>query len=158
MRKRVVGVMGGHEHHPETEELAAEVGRRIAKNGWVMLNGGRNEGVMAASARGCREAGGFSVGLHPGDRHNRDVAPDLDLVIFTDMGFARNSPNVQSSDVVIALRGGTGTLSEVAYARTYGIPVVLLGFDDKGWFGDTVRRAKDIDEAFSMVKAILGGS
>ena len=155
MRKRVVGVMGGHEHDPAVEALAEEVGRQIAKRGWILLNGARNEGVMAASAHGAHEAGGFVVGIHPGDRHNPDVAPGLDLVIFSNVGYARNAINVMSSDAIIALPGGPGTLSEVAYAQTYSIPTVLLGFDDKGWFGDRVRRAKGVEDAMRMLEGLL---
>lgn len=155
MRKRVVGVMGGHEHNPEAEALAEEVGRHIAKRDWILLNGARNEGIMAASAHGAHEEGGFVVGIHPGDRHNPDVAPGLDLVIFSNVGYARNAINVMSSDAIIALPGGPGTLSEVAYAQTYRIPTVILQFDDKGWFENRVRRAKNVDEAMKMLEDIL---
>ncbi|MFP4388111.1 MAG: DNA-binding protein, partial [Desulfococcaceae bacterium] len=34
-------------------EIAERLGRRIAEAGWVLLNGGRNAGVMAASAKGA---------------------------------------------------------------------------------------------------------
>lgn len=155
-RKPVIGVMGGHSSDPEAEAVAEELGRRIGEAGWILLNGGRNQGVMAAAARGCREGGGFSVGIHPGDGNTNDIAPGLDLVIHSGVGFARNHINILSSDVVVALPGGPGTLNEVAYAHIHRKPTVLLGFDDKGWFQDLVQRADDVDDAMDRIRQALG--
>lgn len=155
MRSPVIGVMGGHVATPETETLAEELGAAIARKDWILLNGGRNEGIMAASARGAHTEGGFVVGVHPGHRQSMDVAPHLDLVIYSSIGFARNVINVQSSNVLIALPGGPGTLNEVAFAETFQVPTILLGFDDKGWFGDRVRRAETVEEAIRMAQEFL---
>ena len=155
MRTPVIGVMGGHVATPETEALAEELGAAIARKGWILLNGARNEGIMAASARGASREGGFVVGVHPGHRESMDVAPHLDLVIFSSIGFARNAINAQSSSVLIALPGGAGTLNEVAFAETFRVPTILLHFDDKGWFGDRVRRAGSIEEAIRMTEDLL---
>ena len=127
-RRPIIGVMGGGSASPEVEETAYRLGGEIARRGWILLNGGRAAGVMDASARGAHEAGGLVVGILP----TRDLAGAsayLDIPIRTGMGDARNAINVLSSDVVIALPGGTGTLSEVALALKNGKPVVLLGFD-----------------------------
>ena len=56
--------MGGGRVDARTAELARELGAGIAKRGWVLLNGGRNAGVMAASARGAKEAGGTGLAVH----------------------------------------------------------------------------------------------
>ena len=124
--KPVVGVMGGASVTEPVLRAAHELGARIARKGWVLLNGGRDEGVMAASARGAREAGGCVVGILPG-RDRRGASPDLTVAIVTGMGDARNVINVLSSDVLIALEGGAGTLSEIALALKSGRPVILLG-------------------------------
>ncbi len=134
-RRPVIGVMGGATVEPATVTQAAELGAEIAARGWILLNGGRNAGVMAASARGARQAGGTVVGILPG-RDRRDAAPDLDLVIVTGMGDARNVINVLSSDVVIACAGGAGTAAEVALALKHHKPVILLGFDPGGLFAE----------------------
>lgn len=155
-RRPVVGVMGGHVSDRRAEALAEELGRRIGEAGWFLLNGGRDQGVMAAAARGCRAGGGFSVGIHPGGSETDDVAPDLDLVIRTGMGYGRNHINILSSDVVVALPGGPGTLNEVAYARIHDKPTILLGFDDKDWFQDRVQRADDVDDAMERIRKALG--
>lgn len=128
MRRPVIGVMGGGEAAPEHVETAYELGRMIAQNGWVLLNGGRDAGVMEASAKGAHEAGGLTVGILPDDHRGRASAY-LDIEIVTGMGSARNNINVLSSDVVIACTGGAGTLSEIALALKAQRPVVTVGLD-----------------------------
>ena len=122
----VVGVMGGGDVGPDVQAMAKRLGRLIAERGWVLLNGGRDAGVMAASARGAREAGGTVIGVLPGPDAG-DASEDLDYAIVTGMGDARNVINVLSSDVVIACPGGAGTLSEIALALKNGKHVILLG-------------------------------
>ena len=128
MRKPVIGVMGGGQVTDEVAATARELGSLIAGRGWVLLNGGRNAGVMAASARGAKEAGGLVIGILP-DYDTRAASPDLDVAVVSGLGDARNAINVLSSDVVIACPGGAGTLSEVALALKSGKPVIVLGFD-----------------------------
>jgi len=159
MRKTIVGVMGGTQASPQTTENAYQIGRLIAENGWVMLNGGRPEGVMDASARGCRDGGGLSVGvLFDGDQS--DASEHLDLVLPTAMGAARNSINVLSSDVVVACQGSGGTLSEIALALRFERPVVLLDFDPGAAFLDACGRGRWVlaatpEEAVTHIKALL---
>ena len=126
-RTPVIGVMGGGDVESAVESAAYELGKLIARRGWILLNGGRNCGVMSASARGAKKAGGTVIGVLAGANH-RGASPDLDIVIATGMGDARNVINVLSSDVVVALRGGAGTLSEVALAIKNNRPVILLGW------------------------------
>lgn len=108
---------------------ARELGKRIARAGWVVLSGGRDAGVMRAVNAGAKEvAGSLTVGILP-DARSR-ASPDVDVVIVTDMGNARNNVNVLSSDVVIACGpGGAGTASEIALALKAGKPVILLDPD-----------------------------
>ena len=93
-----------------------------------MICGG-GTGVMAAVARGARSAGGLVVGVRPGpDREG--ASPDLSVTLVTNLGEARNAIIVWSADVVIAVGGSWGTLSEIALARRRGgVPVVVLD----GW-------------------------
>jgi uncharacterized protein (TIGR00725 family) len=127
-RRPVIGVMGGGRAAPSVLDLSVELGRAIASAGWVLLNGGRNAGVMAASARGAREAGGLVLGILPGSTRE-GASPDLTVAVVTGMGDARNAVNVLSSDVVVALPGGAGTLSEVALATKARKPLILLGWE-----------------------------
>lgn len=126
--RSIVGVMGsGAEDDPRLLDDAFELGRLIAEKGWVLLNGGRGCGVMDASARGARHADGLVVGVLP-DADTRRASPHLDIAIRTGMGDGRNIVNVLSSDVVIAMRGGAGTLSEVALALKSSRTVIALDF------------------------------
>lgn len=159
MRRTIIGVMGGSRADDATAAGAYRLGRLIAERGWVLLNGGRPTGVMDASARGARDAGGLTVGvLFDDDRDN--ASPGLDIVIPTGMGAARNAVNVMSSDVVVACRGNGGTLSEIAMALRFGRPVVLLDFDPGAAFLDQCgdgpwRLASTPEEAVGMVAGFL---
>jgi len=128
MRKPVIGVMGGSKASVAVCAQAQELGSLIARRGWVLLNGGRNQGVMAASAEGAKQAGGTVIGILPDSTDSR-ASPHLDIAIMTDMGDGRNLLNVLSSDVVIACPGKLGTLSEVVLALKRGKRVILLGWE-----------------------------
>lgn len=125
--RTVIGVMGGGVVGDEIVARAYELGRLIAENGWVLLNGGRDAGVMRASAAGAKAAGGFVVGVLP-DEDTHRAAPDLDVAIVTGLGDARNAVNVLSSRVVVVMPGGAGTISEVALALKSHRPVIAVGF------------------------------
>lgn len=131
MRKIIIGIMGPGNASPREAETARELGRAIASQGWILLTGGGNAGVMAAANQGAKEAGGLTVGILPGpdDRH---LCPDVDIAIFTDMGSARNNINVLSCDVVVACGMGAGTASEIALALKAGKPVILLHLSRAG--------------------------
>ncbi|MGB0716105.1 MAG: TIGR00725 family protein [Phycisphaerae bacterium] len=122
----VIGVMGGADVEDDVLKAAEHLGRAIAKRGWILLTGGRDAGVMAAASRGASDAGGFVVGILP-SRDGEDGCPVLDLAICTGMGDARNLINVLTADVIIALAGGMGTLSEIALALKAARPVITLG-------------------------------
>ena len=80
---------------------------------------------MEAAARGAAGAGGTVLGILPGG--NRSGAnPYLTVSIPTGMGEARNTLIVRCSDVLIAVAGEFGTLSEIAFALKTGVPVVGL--------------------------------
>jgi uncharacterized protein (TIGR00725 family) len=130
MPRPIVGVMGpGDEATPAQEESARLLGRLLAQDGWVVLTGGRDAGVMRAVNDGAKTvAGSLTVGVLP--RAADRAAPGVDIVIVTEMQNARNNINVLSSLVVIAYAGGAGTVSEVALALKSKRPVVLVGADE----------------------------
>ena len=119
-----VGVIGAGYCSPETELLAEEVGREIARAGAILVCGGLG-GVMLASARGAQREGGITVGILPGDSFE-DANPFIQIPVVTGLGHARNVLVVRSAQVLIAVKGGYGTLSEVALALKMGKPVVGL--------------------------------
>lgn len=118
-----VAVVGAGEAGP-AEADAEVVGRLLAEAGATVVCGGLG-GVMEAACRGARAAGGRTVGILPGaDRSGAN--PYVDVAIPTGLGEARNTLVVRTADVVIAVEGGHGTLSEIAFAAKIGRPVVGL--------------------------------
>ena len=103
-----IGVVGPSECSPEVWNLAREVGFLIAREGGILICGGRS-GVMEAAASGAKQAGGVTVGILPG-RTASEANSSIDIPIVTDMGHARNVINVLTSQVIIAVHGAYGTL------------------------------------------------
>ena len=124
MRGPMVGVIGAGSCSAEIEELATEVGRELARHGTIIVCGGLG-GVMTAAAKGAKEIGGFTVGILPGASIH-DANPYIDFPVATNMGQARNAIIVQTADVLIAIAGGYGTLSEIGFALKIGKAVVAL--------------------------------
>ena len=108
----------------ELYEQAQEVGRLVAERGGTIVCGGLS-GVMEAAARGAAETGGTAIGILP-DEDRWRANEHLAYSIATGTGHARNLAVVCSGDVVIALGGECGTLSEIGLARKVGRPVVSL--------------------------------
>jgi uncharacterized protein (TIGR00725 family) len=135
---------------------AEELGRALAEAGCVVVCGGLG-GVMNAAARGCEAAGGTSIGILPGDE--REVASrHLTVAIATGFGEARNAIVARSADVIVAVGGEFGTLSEIALALKARKPVVLLGswlFEMEG-VSPTLPRARDAAHAVELAFAALG--
>ncbi len=119
-----VAVVGGSQASAAEERAAAHIGRGLAEKGAIVICGGRT-GVMEAVARAARAAGGVVVGLLPG-RSRLEGNPYLTVALPTGLGEARNALVVLAADVVVAIGGGYGTLSEVALARKMGKPVLVV--------------------------------
>ena len=156
----IVGVMGGGQASPPDIQAAYELGALIAVQGWILLNGGRNAGIMDASARGARDHGGITVGILPDDSIRR-VSEHIQIPIVTGMGDARNNINVLTSNIVVACPGGAGTISEIALALKNEKRVILLNFDTGEVFEDYRRKgllfsAKSPDEVIKIIKDLIG--
>ena len=118
--------MGPGEQATATDlQNAYELGKLIAQQGWVLLTGGRNVGVMDAALGGAKSANGLTIGILAGNNTN-DVSESVDLAIVTDLGNARNNINVLSADVVIACGMSAGTAAEIALALKANKKVILL--------------------------------
>lgn len=125
---QLIGVIGSGECDDAVAKKAYEVGRGIAEAGYPLVCGGLG-GVMEAACRGAVEADGVTIGVLPGGSVET-ANPYVKIPIVTGIGLARNVIIVQSARVLIAIHGGPGTLSEIAYALQYGVPVVSLGSHD----------------------------
>ena len=124
-RRPQIAVAGGGACTRRTAALARALGRELAAAGAIIVCGGLG-GVMSAVARGAAERNGTTIGLLPS--YDRTQAnPWLDITIPTGLGHARNVLVAATGDVLIALPGEQGTLSEITLARVLGRPVIVLG-------------------------------
>lgn len=137
---------------PAILAAAAEVGAGLAAAGAVVLSGG-GTGVMEAASRGAREAGGQCVGILPGvDRGEGN--PHLTLGLATGLGEMRNALLVRCSDVLIAVGGSWGTLSEVALAVRQDKPVIALNGWHVGHEHPALHRARTPAEAIELALSL----
>jgi hypothetical protein len=123
-KKIFISVVGESQASPEIAKLAEQVGAEIAKAGAVLVCGGL-KGVMEHAAKGAKSAQGITIGILPGSKRE-EANPYIDYPIITGIGYARNKLVVKTGHVVIAIGGSYGTLSEIAFALGYEIPVVGL--------------------------------
>jgi hypothetical protein len=120
----IVAVVGGSDCTSAEAALAEELGRRLAQRGAVVVCGGLT-GVMEAVAKGVRATGGLTIGILPGN-DRQDANAYIDVPLATGMGEMRNALIVRVAGAIVAIGGGTGTLSEIALALRIGTPVVGL--------------------------------
>jgi len=154
---RYVAVCGPSVATEQEAAWAEEVGRRLAEAGAVVVCGGLG-GVMDAAARGAAGVGGTVIGILPGETRS-GASPHLTVAIPTGMGEARNAIVVRTADVVIAVRGEFGTLSEIALALKMGKPVVGIGtweFGKEGESVDAIVRATDPRDAVAQALRLAG--
>jgi uncharacterized protein (TIGR00725 family) len=130
----------------EELEAAERIGRLLAEAGAVVVCGGLG-GVMEAACRGAKEGGGTTVGVLPG-RDRAAANQYVDVAIATGLGEARNALVVRAADVLIAVGGGYGTLSEIALALKGGTPVVGIGSWELA--GRPLTEARDAREAVEL--------
>ena len=121
-------------------DLAREIGRLLAAEGYAVITGG-GPGVMEAANRGCQEGGGLSVGCNIELPHEQDINDYVDLGVQFRYFFARKTMFVKYADGFVIMPGGYGTLDELMEALTLiqtgkieHFPVVLVGSEFFGPF------------------------
>jgi uncharacterized protein (TIGR00725 family) len=132
---------------PEVASMAERVGADVARNGCVLICGGRS-GVMEAACKGAKNVGGLVVGILP-SLDGADANKYLDVMITTGIGYARNSIVVSSADAVIAIAGSTGALSEIGMALNFNKPVIVV--EGSGGVADNVTEAFRDDERIRRI-------
>jgi uncharacterized protein (TIGR00725 family) len=100
---------------------------------------------MEAVASGAKSAAGTTIGIIPGN-HPSEANPHIDVPIATGLGYTRNSLVAMNADVLIAVAGEYGTLSEIAYGNIYGKKVIGLGT----WEVKGVVKAASPEEAVEL--------
>ncbi|HEY3402784.1 MAG TPA: hypothetical protein VGK59_05310, partial [Ohtaekwangia sp.] len=144
----------------EDNEIAFELGRQIAKQGWIVLTGGRSFGIMDAAMKGACDANGLTIGILP-DSNDKNASENAQIRIVTGMGSARNLINVLSSNIIVVLGMAAGTASEVALAIKSNKKVILLNQDEitirffKNIGTYRVMVAKTVDETIAQIKDYL---
>ena len=153
----IIAVIGDSSCSPEEAKLAESVGELLAQQGVTIICGGLG-GVMEAVCRGAKSKGGLTVGILPGQDSSM-ANPWLDIPVVTGLGEARNVAVVKSAQAVIAIGGGYGTLSEIAYALKSRVPVIGLNtwsLSRNGQENDSIIRAQSaaeaVDKAISLAK------
>lgn len=145
-----IAVVGGGACSPEVRDVARRIGQIIASHGHVLICGGLG-GVMEAACCGARGAGGLAVGILPGDEDEANCC--VDVGIATGMGQARNAIIVKSADLVIALPGEMGTLSEMALAVKMNKPVIsLFSWEICGAF--QAKDPEEVDQLLAKIDAV----
>ncbi len=154
----IIGVIGAGECDAQTAAVAEAVGRELARRGAALVCGGLG-GVMAAACRGARSAGGLTIGILPGIRRE-DANPWVQVPIVTGLDQARNVLVVRTAQALIAVAGGFGTLSEIAYALKLGVPVVGINTWELAKQGHKVPgivEARSPEEAVELALALASG-
>ena len=138
--KPTIGVMGSASgylmRNKKAVAASVEVGVAIAANNAVLVNGAC-PGLPDKAAAGCKAAGGETIGVSPAISlcshigKYKSPVKHYDRFIFTGMGLMmRDIVNIRTSDAVVILPGGTGTLNEFTVAYDEGKPIgVLTGYD-----------------------------
>lgn len=136
MPKACVGVMGsagpGSASDPRIVALAEKLGEVVAARNLVLITGATT-GLPDLVSRSARKSGGFTIGISPAANQNEHTsvyglpADASDVVIYTGFGLkGRNVLNIRSSDVVIIIGGGMGTLNEFTIAFDEGRIIGVL--------------------------------
>ncbi|MEA3328980.1 MAG: TIGR00725 family protein [Candidatus Omnitrophota bacterium] len=143
-----IAVIGGHNCSREINKIAEQVGYEIGRMGAVLVCGGLG-GVMEAAARGSKKAKGKTIGILPGN-NKTDANPYIDLPIVTGLGYARNSLVVKNADLVVAIDGKEGTLSEIAFSLQMKKPIIGI----QTWDIAGIIKAKSVKQAVEKINEI----
>jgi len=106
---------------------------------------------MEQAAKGAKDAGGTTVGILPGKDKN-DANPYIDIPVATGLGYTRNTLVAGCADVVIALPGQEGTLSEIGFALSEKKPVIGLNT----WDIPGIVKVKSVEDAKKKVRKFIG--
>ncbi len=148
----IIGVIGASAAGERERTTARRVGRLLGEARCVLLCGGGG-GVMESACEGARSAGGTTIGILPGTER-LEANGFVDIPVVTGMGEARNVIVVKSSQCVIAVGGGFGTLSEISFALKSGVPVV--GLDTWG-VSEKIIACETPEEAVGKALALARG-
>jgi len=168
--KNIIAVIGPSEElcNEEIYNFAFDLGKSLAEEGFVLATGGK-KGIMEAVFKGAKSAKNYyygqTIGIIP-DADKKSANEYTDIVIATGIGTARNKILINTSDIVVAISGGAGTLSEIAFAWQMKKPLIAYtGFD--GWAKNlagkkidnrntqAIFKAKNINEIINILSTLI---
>ncbi len=145
----VVGYSGKIDEPPVSEvaDVSRELGRRLAKEGYKIITGGR-DGVMELVSEAAKNSGGTIIGVLPGREGEGYVNPYVDIPIYTSMDFhMRSHILIHSAEAVISIGGEIGTAIEILLSYASGKKLILFrgtgGWTDR--FADVLIDGKYLD-------------
>ena len=133
MKKIQIGIMGSAadlKYSKEALKFAKELGKLIAESGNILVYGAESEytSLSTEAAKVAFKYGGITVGVAGGK--SRDIygsfRPTILINSGLEIGGGREFTLVLSCDVIIAISGGSGTLTEMAIAYQAGIPIIVI--------------------------------
>ena len=144
-----ISVIGGHAPSSECYDLAYEFGKIAAEKGWTIVCGGLG-GVMEAVSKGVYEKGGNVIGILPFDDF-RGGNKYLSTSIATGLGWMRNSLVVMNGDIVVAISGSYGTLSEISFAKIMNKKVFTLC----SWEIEGTEKVSSLEDLVEKIEKIV---
>ncbi len=141
----IIGVIGGAYCSEISRRTAYKLGKMIALGKHTLVCGGMG-GVMESACKGAKSAGGLTIGILPGN-NKKYSNKYIDIPIVTAMSHARNAIIIRTADVLVAVDGRYGTLSEIGLALACDKKVIGI----KTWDIKGVIRASSVDHAMSLI-------
>ena len=139
MKKLQIGIMGSAadlNYSKDAENFAKELGKLIAESGNILVYGAEKEysSLSTNAAISASENGGITVGITGGKKKEiyGDFRPTVLIPCGLEIGGGREFSLILSCDVIIAISGGSGTLTEMAIAYQANIPIVTVNIFG-GW-------------------------
>lgn len=160
MKKIQIGIMGSAadlNYGEEALEFAKKLGKLIAESGNILVYGAEKEysSLSTNAAIEAKKNGGLTVGITGGKGKMiwGDFKPDVLIPCGLEIGGGREFTLVLSCDVIIAISGGSGTLTEMAIAYQAGIPIITVP-NFEGWAKKVSNTFIDDRERLKCIEAL----
>lgn len=129
-----IGIIGGeennlYENREELKEVARQIGNRVAKNGAILITGGCS-GIADYAGRSALEEGGIVIAIAGRERGKSYSPTTAEICTPIDIGDYAFS-GILSSDAIIVLPGGKGTIAELVLAfRNKKSLIFIEGYEE----------------------------
>ena len=118
---------------PAFVEAARELGDAIGQQGWRLVFGAGDIGIMGEVANSCIASGAPTLGVIPQHLVDWEVAKqDVDQLIVTETMHERKKVMFMNADAVVVMPGGAGSLDEFfevltwAQLKLHAKPIVVV--------------------------------